>query len=258
MKNKFIILLLILSFLLLVGCNTPVASNITTIDIELDSIEIEVGEDFIIPINYDGKGDYSDLEFIIADESIISNDSNFITGNSEGITNLTVCSKQDKNIKDSVTIFVNPMGFEAEFVRIVTSSSSLNVGGTMSFYIGNLKSLNANGNEDFIFYVTDPTVLQLNDDYTVTALKEGVCTIQARQINAPGNLGEYTVYVGLQSNDKTNSGEPENTPLVAYFEDNNYTINCDTDEQIKILGAKDYQRYIYKSEDENILLISDT
>ena len=42
MKNKFIILLLILSFLLLVGCNTPVASNITTIDIELDSIEIEV------------------------------------------------------------------------------------------------------------------------------------------------------------------------------------------------------------------------
>ena len=79
MKNKFIILLLILSFLLLVGCNTPVASNVTTIDIELDSIEIEVGEDFIIPINYDGKGDYSDLEFIIADESIISNDSNLLS-----------------------------------------------------------------------------------------------------------------------------------------------------------------------------------
>ena len=258
MKNKFIILLLILSLFLLIGCDTTTTVEISSIDIEYDNIEIEVGEDFYIPIKYDGKGDYSDLEFIIGDESIISNDLNFITGNCAGITLLTVCSKSDNSIKDSITIYVNPVGFEKEFVRIVTSSSSLNVGGTMEFYIGNLKSLNATGNDDFTFYVTDPSVLQLNDDYTVTALKEGVCAIQARQNNAPGNLGEFTVYVGLQSNDKTTSGEPENTPLVAYFEDNNYTINCDTDEQIKILGAKNYQRYVFKSEDENILLISDT
>lgn len=258
MKKKYLLLILFLFLIMLVGCTTPTTIDITSIVIEADSIEIEVGEDSVIPITYDGKGDYSDLDFSISDESVVSVDKNFISGTSAGITTLTISSKKDSSINDKIDIIVNPEGFKKEFVRVASDASSLNVGGSMSFYVDNLKSLNATGNDDFMFNVTDSSVLQLNDDYTVTALKEGVCTIQARQKNAPGNLGELTIYVGLQSDDKTRYGEPDNTPLIAFFEDDNYVIDCDTDEQIKILGANNYQRYVYTTEDENILLISDT
>lgn len=257
MNKKLLLILLFIFVLGIVGCGTS-NIKITSITIETECIEIEVGEDKNIPITYDGKGDYSDLNFIVSDENIVSINSNYVTGISEGITSLTVSSKKDETIKATINIYVNPEGFEKKFVRVAAPSNALIVGNSLEFRVDNLKSLNVSGNEDFIFSVTDPSVLQLNDNYTVTALKDGVCTIQARQKNAPGNIGELLIYVGLQSSDVTFSGEPENTPLVTYFEDNNFIIDCNKDEQIQILGAKDYQRYYYKSEDENILLISDT
>ena len=158
----------------------------------------------------------------------------------------------------NIIIYVNPEGYEQEFVRVSSPTNSLIVGNSMEIYVDNLKSLNATGNDDFIFSVSDPNVLQLNDDYTITALQNGVCNVEARQKNAPGNLGILTIYVGLQSDDKTSKGEPENTQLITYFDDNNYVIDAAVDEQLNILGAIDYQRYVYTSDDENILLISDT
>lgn len=257
MNKKLLLILLFIFVLGIVGCGTS-NIKITSITIDTECMEIEVGEDKNIPITYDGKGDYSDLNFIVSDENIVSINSNYVTGISEGITSLTVSSKKDETIKATINIYVNPEGFEKKFVRVAAPSNALIVGNSMGFKVDNLSSLDATGNDDFEFFVTDPSVLQLNDNYTVTALKDGVCTIQARQKNAPSNLGELVVYVGLQSEDKTFSGEPENTPLITYFEDNNFVIDCDNDEQIKILGAKNYQRYYYKTEDENILLISDT
>ncbi len=256
MRKKFLILLLLLYTSLFIGCANQ--TKVSFINIELDTLEIEVGDDISLNIQYDGKGDYSDLDFILSENNIIEITNNIINGKNPGIVNLTITSKKDKNISDNIIIYVNPEGYEQEFVRVSSPTNSLIVGNSMEIYVDNLKSLNATGNDDFIFSVSDPTVLQLNDDYTITALQNGVCNVEARQKNAPGNLGILTIYVGLQSDDKTSKGEPENTQLITYFDDNNYVIDAAIDEQLNILGAIDYQRYVYTSDDENILLISDT
>lgn len=256
MRKKFLILLLLLYASLFIGCANQ--TKVSFINIELDTLEIEVGDDISLNIQYDGKGDYSDLDFILSENNIIDITNNIITGKNPGIVNLTITSKKDKNISDNIIIYVNPEGYEQEFVRVSSPTNSLIVGNSMEIYVDNLKSLNATGNDDFIFSVSDPNVLQLNDDYTITALQNGVCNVEARQKNAPGNLGILTIYVGLQSDDKTSKGEPENTQLITYFDDNNYVIDAAVDEQLNILGAIDYQRYVYTSDDENILLISDT
>ena len=256
MRKKFLILLLLLYASLFIGCANQ--TKVSFINIELDTLEIEVGDDISLNIQYDGKGDYSDLDFILSENNIIDITNNIITGKNPGIVNLTITSKKDKNISDNIIIYVNPEGYEQEFVRVSSPTNSLIVGNSMEIYVDNLKSLNATGNDDFIFSVSDPNVLQLNDDYTITALQNGVCNVEARQKNAPGNLGILTIYVGLQSDDKTSKGEPENTQLITYFDDNNYVIDAAVDEQLHILGAIDYQRYVYTSDDENILLISDT
>ena len=256
MRKKFLILLLLLYTSLFIGCANQ--TKVSFINIELDTLEIEVGDDISLNIQYDGKGDYSDLDFILSENNIIDITNNIINGKNPGIVNLTITSKKDKNISDNIIIYVNPEGYEQEFVRVSSPTNSLIVGNSMEIYVDNLKSLNATGNDDFIFSVSDPTILQLNDDYTITALQNGVCNVEARQKNAPGNLGILTIYVGLQSDDKTSKGEPENTQLITYFDDNNYVIDAAVDEQLNILGAIDYQRYVYTSDDENILLISDT
>lgn len=256
MRKKFLILLLLLYTSLFIGCANQ--TKVSFINIELDTLEIEVGDDISLNIQYDGKGDYSDLDFILSENNIIDITNNIINGKNPGIVNLTITSKKDKNISDNIIIYVNPEGYEQEFVRVSSPTNSLIIGNSMEIYVDNLKSLNATGNDDFIFSVSDPTVLQLNDDYTITALQNGVCNVEARQKNAPGNLGILTIYVGLQSDDKTSKGEPENTQLITYFDDNNYVIDAAVDEQLNILGAIDYQRYVYTSDDENILLISDT
>ena len=259
MKNKLIIIFILLLTLTLIGCspNNSHEYNVTSITIENKEIEVAVGQIDAISIDYDGIGDFSDLNISTKDSNIISLDENFITGVGPGIATIEVSAKNDETIKDFVTVYVYVPGYKKSFVRLTAPTNGLNVGGSMEVYVNNLNSLNATGNHDFVFTLSDPSVLKL-DGYKITALKEGVCVVHARQINYPANVGEFTVYVGLQSQDTTTKGEPDNTPIIAYFEDNNYEIDASTDEQIQLLGAKNYQRYMYTSSDENILLVSDT
>ena len=262
MKRKLIILLFLIVGMCLTGCsnsNTPPVSNITFIDITSDSINIEVGGFDTIPIEYDGFGNYSDLNITCDKENVLTFDDDFITFNgiNTGYTTITVSAKNNPDIKDTIDIFVNKVGYKENFVRLIGPTDVLIVGNSMDLTIDNLKSLKAKGNEDFIFSVSDESILKL-EGYKITALKDGVCTVYARQIDTPCNVGKLDIYVGLQSTDVTRYGEPDNTPLITYFDDNNYTIDASTDEQVRILGASNYQRYKYLSSNEHILLISDT
>ena len=257
MKNKFILILILLLTFALIGCNNQTNYVITNLSIENQEINIYVDEFEEIIIVYDGKGDFSDLNIKADDDSIVSIDGNYVTGVKPGIAKIEVSAKNDESLVDYVTVYVSMPGYKKSFVRLDAPTNGLTVGNSMEIYVANLNSLNATGNHDFIFTLSDPSVLQL-DGYKVTALKEGVCVVHARQINYPANVGDFTVYVGLQSQDKTSKGEPDNTPIIAYFEDNNYEIDAAVDEQIQLLGAKNYQRYMYTSSDENILLVSDT
>ena len=260
MKNKLIIIFILLLTLTLIGCspdNQNPIYNVTSITIENKEIELAVGSLDAITIYYDGIGDFSDLNISTKDTNLISLEENFITGVAPGIATIEVSAKNDETIKDFVTVYVYVPGYKKSFVRLTGPTNGLKVGGSMELHVDNLKSLNATGNQDFIFTVADPTILKL-EGYTVTALKEGSCLVQARQINYPANVGEFMIYIGLQSTNTTNRGEPDNTPLVAYFDDNNYTIDASVDEQVRITGANNYQRYKFTPSDEDILLISDT
>ena len=93
--------------LCIVGCGEP-NTQITSLSIDTEGIEIEVGEDKIIPITYDGIGDYSDLNIYTSDESIAITDNNYITGVSAGITTLVVSSKNDSSLTFKYTLVIIP------------------------------------------------------------------------------------------------------------------------------------------------------
>ena len=255
--KKFFIFTILLLALCISGCNNKSNYNVTELSVEETEVYIEVGDSYSIAIEYDGIGDYSDLNFNDDNEGIIERENEFITGKKIGIVNIEITAKNDPTLKAYVTIYVSAEGYKKSFVRLTAPTNVIKENQSIEINVANLSSLKANNNSDFIWSVSDPSILSINKN-VITGLKQGICTVFARQINSPGSVGEYTVYVGLQSTDTTPKGEPENTPLVAYFDDMDYVIDASKDEQINILGAVNYQRYKYCPSDEDILLISDT
>lgn len=272
MKKRFLLFLLLFISLFMIGCKTDNNNTDDNNDTNNDDnptfilnyitateklVEIEVDSVYLVPVDYDGVGDYSDLTFEFDNEGIISIEEGEIIGLVPGIVNVKVVSKYNVEIFDTFTVFVNTKGFKKSSLRLSTPTNTLIVGNSFNVTVANLSSVNATSDNEFIYTVSDESILKI-DGKKVTALKNGVANIMAVQINNPSNRGELTIYVGVQSDETTYNGEPESDPLVLYFADNNYTIDCATDEQLLIDKAKDYQRYIYIPDDENILIISDT
>lgn len=258
MRKQFGLLIILCFIICIAGCNNKDISTISYLDLETDTINLVVNESEIIPIIYDGNQLYTDLEFKIDNKECISINEGVITGIKPGIVTITILSKSNKELTTTLTVYVNDVDYKKGYIRMNLASNGLIIGGKIPMSIDNMEMVKGNSFDDFTFTLSDTNVLKIDDEYNIIAIDNGVCTILARHKRYPSIYGEFTINVGLQSEDTTRNGEPDNTPLIAYFEDNNYIINADVDEQITILGANDYQRYRYTTEDENILLISDT
>ncbi len=256
--KKIYILLLFIVCIFLIGCTSnSEKKGITFIELDYDSTAINIGETDYIPINYDGIGDYSDL-LITSSSPIIEIDNDNIIGLDAG-TAIIKISNQDESITVYFTVNVNDNNnYKKSILRFGLNTNGLLVGKSLDLKIDNMKSVGANSIEEFTFSVSDETILEITSDYKIKALKNGQAQVYVKQIKYPSNVGETTVYVGLQSNDKTTSGEPDNTPLIAYFEDDNFIIDASKDEQLFIENANNQQRYHYSCIDEDVLMISDT
>lgn len=272
MKNKLHIFLLLLFSLVLFGCNMqnpPVGPetpddnpdetfSVTELLITEELIEMESDDIYYVPVEHDGNSDFSDLNFSFDVENIVSIESDIITALNPGIVTVTVSAKNNNNLTDTFTIYVNDINIPRKRLLLDIPTNSLIVGKSVPVSIANMSLVNATSIEEFIFDTSDNNIIKIDDDYKLHALNEGTATLYAKQKNCPTNSAELTIYVGLQSDSITSSGEPDNTTLIAYFEDGDYNIDASKDEQVILEGASNYQRYHYLSSDENILIISDT
>lgn len=259
MKKEFTLLIILCLLLSITGCT----SNddiyvISYLSLESDSIDVVVNESEILPIIYDGNQLYTDLNFSCDNDGYITVEEGIITGIKPGIVTITVSPINNNKLSVQLTVYVNDINYKKSYIRMNLATDGLIIGGKIPMSIENMEMVKGNSFDDFNFTLSNHDVLKIDDEYNIIAINNGICTIQARHKRYPSIYGEFTINVGLQSNDTTRKGEPDNTPLIAYFEDNDYIIDASCDEQITILGAVDYQRYYYTIDDENILLISDT
>lgn len=259
MKKEFVLLIILCFIFSITGCaNNKDVSTLSYLSLETDTIDLVVNESEIVPIIYDGNQLFTDLNFDCDNDGYITIEEGIITGIKPGIVTITISAKKNKNLTASLIVYVNDVNYKKGYIRMNLASDGLNIGGKIPMSIANMEMVKGNSFDDFNFTLSDPDVLKIDDEYNIIAINNGKCTIQARHKKYPSIYGEFTINVGLQSSDTTRKGEPDNTPLIAYFEDNDYIIDASTDEQITILGAIDYQRYYYTIDDESILLISDT
>lgn len=268
MRKSLKFLLLIMLIPTLFSCNNIANNQITRLsfseEFENDTLVLSIDDHKILPISYDGKGDFSDLDFEVDKEGIIVIKNGSITGINGGIVNITITPKHSflsnhKSIPQlSLTVYVNDFyNYNKGVLRLDFATNGLIIGRSMDLCVYNMLNVGASSINDFIFESSNPNVIKIENN-KVIAVGNGESVIKVRQIGYPSNTGESTIYVGPQETSKTLSNEPDGGALIAFFDDEDFTIDCNTDEQINILGALNMQRYKYQTSDENTLLISDT
>ncbi len=260
MKKIFTALLILFTFLL-IGCadDTKIdySSLITFLEFSETEHTMNIGDSYILPIVFEGKGDVVDIIFTADEDGLVTFDEELITATTGGYVQITAKAKYNDNLSDSILITILDPNIRQEYLRFSLRTTALRVGDSMPIFLANLKNVGATSLDEFIFEIGDSSIIEIDEDYNIVGLKEGSSTLTIIQRAYRINTGTITIYVGHQSTKKTTLGEPNDEPLVLYLEDNVYTIEAGVDKQLKVLGAKNYQRYSYVSSDSNILCVSD-
>ena len=177
MKKRFLLFLLLFISLFMIGCNTNNNNTDDNNDTNNDDnptfilnyitateklVEIEVDSVYLVPVDYDGVGDYSDLTFEFDNEGIISIEEGEIIGLVPGVVNVKVVSKYNVEIFDTFTVFVNTKGFKKSSLRLSTPTNTLIVGNSFNVTVANLSSVNATSDNEFIYTETPDQTRAIN------------------------------------------------------------------------------------------------
>lgn len=159
---KKLLLVASLITLILVGCNTKKDKQITFTENELS---IQIVESKTLPIVLENI-EISEIEFSMDTQDIIHLEGDIILPLSIGTTTVTAKLKTDESITASIKIIVTQ---KLPNVRI---PSTIEVSATSRLTITNFDS-----NDDFSWEIEDNSIINLSDDYVITAQKIGKTTL---------------------------------------------------------------------------------
>ncbi|MFA5543749.1 MAG: CHAP domain-containing protein [Bacilli bacterium] len=157
-------LLIVASFILLflVGCNKDLEKSIS---FEQSELKIQIIETKELPINLQNV-DISEIIFTVQNPEVLLIEGEIMLPLSIGTTEVTATLISDNNITATINVNVTP---ELPNVRIPE---------TIEIYSSTrLIILNFENNDDFIWHIEDSTIVELNSDYNLSALKTGKTTL---------------------------------------------------------------------------------
>lgn len=139
-------------------------------NLHLDKTDVYINEQFTIEIsNYENN---SDFNWTSTNPEIITIDENGkITPLSEGTAIITASLKEDETKISSITLTC--IGIETgEDPNIEIEKTKIEINERIPINISNYSN-----NDDFLWELTDPTIISISEDYIVTPLKEGIVTL---------------------------------------------------------------------------------
>lgn len=210
---------------------------------------LELGQKSRIDItNYSN----SDFNWDIEDKSIIvlavEDKLYSITALKIGSTKITVTKKDNAQITKTITIEVR------ENTPLLDAPLQLlHVGAKTQMQI-----LNLNGKtlSDYEWAISDNTIINLDENFVVTALKEGkaTITITSKTNNLVQNTFEITVGTPIT---ETSNGEPAKGPLYLTPENLEATVQAGEVIEVKIVGGQNNYNYRWRTYDATILAATD-
>lgn len=201
-------------------------------------------------INFD---DNNDFNWEIADESIISlsieNKVYYITALKIGKTQVTVTAKDNPLLSKTVTIEVR------ENTPILDAPLQLlAVGAKTQMQITNLNNKTL---DDYTWEISDTSVVSLDENYVLTALKAGKATITVTSNTNNLVKNTFEITVGIPSTKTAANGEPTEGPLYLTPGNLEATVQAGEVIDVSIFLAKDKYKYRWRALDPTIVAATD-
>lgn len=195
----------------------------------------------------------SDFNWVIADESIISLTTNdkmyYLNALKIGSTTLTVTLKTNPDITRTITVEIWEKKPDLE-----APLSLLKVGDKTQLTITNLDNKTL---ADYTWEVSDESIARLDENYELTALKEGkvVITITSKTNTLVNDTFEVTITTpDFELNSK---GEPNKGPLFLIPGNVSATVQAGEAIEVKIYEGKNNYNYRWRPLDPTVVAATD-
>lgn len=216
--------------------------------LQIANTTIQVGQKVKLEIlNYTNKEDFI---WKIEDTSILQMENYLLEAVHLGSTLVTVTSKLDANLTDSIMITIIPV-----LPSLGATYENMRVGDIGYLWINNLDQVGAL-KDDFLFTVDDPTIIQLEND-KMTALKEGTAIIIATLKENNIVRTEYTIRVTKTSTKKTENGEIGEGPLLLFTQEEGAKLHAGVMSHVYVDQALVAGSYRWVTSDSTIATVND-
>ncbi|MDD4213059.1 MAG: CHAP domain-containing protein [Bacilli bacterium] len=227
--------------------------------IEVNVIQVQAHLSMITTILEVGKSakitllnftDYEAFTWTISDPGIATlNEFYVLSALSEGTVTISLVLNSDPSIFGAITVNVIPV-----LPILYTSQTILEVSDTVPMLISKVAKTSY---DDYDWEVSDPTVIQLNHLYEVTALKEGSSSITIT--HKTNNLVTTSMVLLVRNSNISNpTAEPSEGPLYVKATNGTGIVQAGEILDIEVLGQLDPYKYRYQSSDSTIVGITDT
>ena len=219
-------------------------------NISLSGKYLEVGTTSRVDItNFENN----EFDWAIGNENIIkltNNDKVYsLTALKIGVTTLTVTSKTNPLINNTISVEVR------EVTPILKAPLQLlNVGDVTQMMITNQTNKELT---DYTWEVSDESILHLDENYQVTALKVGIAVITVT--SKVNNLVQATfeITIATPSTETNAKGEPSKGPLFLIPGNTAATVKAGEAIEVKVLGSVSNYNYRWRALDPTVVAATD-
>ena len=212
-------------------------TDASTLKVTLSNDYLHLGDELSIYV--EGHFDISGLD-VKYDADIINIDNWLnVTALMVGVANIEISEKANPNNKVSLSIEVLN-----KKPQIYAISNRVSIGQKVYFNIRNFDELAQDNMDDFLWSINDSTLCVLNEDYSISALKEGKVTLTAT--SKEDNRITSSIFIDIVNEDEQ---------AVLTTNDNNYIYYTGDLIDLSILGDQQNNDFVWSSSDLEVLRV---
>ncbi|MDD3171291.1 MAG: CHAP domain-containing protein [Bacilli bacterium] len=198
-------------------------------------------------INYTNKDEFT---WQVGDSNIINIENYLAEAISVGSTTITVTSKSDSTLTDTITLNVIPI-----LPILDATFSNMRIGDVGYLWISNADKIEGTFS-DFNISISDNSVIKIEDN-KITALKKGTVTVTATSKTNNLVTASYQITVTETSTSKTEDGEIAAGPLLLYTEEEGGKLHAGVMSYVYIDGANSSGNYNWVTAEGTIATVND-
>ena len=193
---------------------------------------------------------YKDFTWSVNNPTVgILDEYNYFIALDKGEVTITATSKSDSSIFNTYTISVIE-----KRPTLLATTTAFQVDDKVQIYLKDYHNYTV---DDYLWSVSDNSILAIDESLVVTGLKDGKAEVQATLKNDPRVISTLPLIVGKPSTLKDENGEPNDGPIIITGMNATATVQAGETLQYQVAGSVDLYNYKWDSDDTPIVQVTD-